>query len=54
MLKKTEDLKTQAEYEELLKETDGHCPCMPQRNEDTKCPCKDMRENDICICGLYV
>jgi len=33
---------------------DGYCPCMIERNEDTKCPCKPRRENIECICGLYV
>lgn len=37
-----------------VKENDGYCPCLLERNEDTKCPCKAKREQGICICGLYV
>ena len=32
----------------------GYCICMVEKNEDTKCPCKWQREEDTCICGLYV
>ena len=37
-----------------LKDTGGYCPCMIEQNEDTKCMCKWAREEDTCICGLYV
>lgn len=42
---------------ELVKENDGYCPCLIQRNEDTKCPCKEFREQDFagkCRCGRYI
>ncbi len=39
---------------QAIKQKDGYCCCMILRNEDTKCPCKPMRENQECICGLYV
>lgn len=42
------------EIRNKLKNNDGYCPCMIEESEDTKCPCKNMRENKICICGLYV
>lgn len=32
----------------------GYCICMIEENEDTKCPCKWKREEDTCVCGLYV
>lgn len=37
-----------------IKENEGHCPCIAERNEDTLCPCKDMREKNICHCNLYI
>lgn len=37
-----------------LRQTKGYCPCMIEQNEDTKCMCKCAREEDTCICGLYV
>jgi ferredoxin-thioredoxin reductase catalytic subunit len=37
-----------------LKNNKGYCPCMIEQIEDTKCPCKNMRDNKICICGLYI
>ena len=38
----------------LKEKTSNYCPCLLTRNEDTLCPCKKMREEDECICGLYV
>lgn len=43
-----------AEIRSKVKKGNGYCPCMIEQSEDTKCPCKDMRENKVCICGLYV
>lgn len=39
-----------------LEVTGGQCPCVPKTQwcDDTLCVCKDMRENNICHCGLYV
>lgn len=39
----------------LVRQNDGYCPCMVQKNADTKCPCKDFREmtEGICHCGRY-
>ena len=31
-----------------------YCPCKIQRISDNICPCKEMRENKICHCGLFV
>jgi ferredoxin-thioredoxin reductase catalytic subunit len=30
-----------------------YCPCLLMKTEDTICPCKDLRESNICHCGLY-
>jgi len=37
-----------------LKKCDNYCPCVVSRSEDTICPCKKMREENKCICGLYI
>jgi len=37
-----------------LEKTGGYCPCLLERSEDTICTCKDMRENNICHCKLYI
>lgn len=37
-----------------IRDNDGYCPCVLQRNEDTKCPCRNFRDKNICHCGLYV
>lgn len=42
--------------EEAIKENDGYCCCMLEKNEDTFCPCKsfrEMNESDFCHCGRY-
>lgn len=41
---------------EGLKRTGGYCPCLIEKNEDTKCLCKAFREQTtlgLCHCGLY-
>jgi len=38
----------------LQEKTNNYCPCVIKRDEDTLCPCKKMREDDECICGLYI
>ena len=30
------------------------CPCMITKEDDTICPCLHCRENNECICGLYI
>lgn len=32
----------------------GYCPCQVPQSEDTMCPCKNYREENKCICGLFV
>lgn len=38
---------------EALARNDGYCPCVAERNEDTKCQCKHYRETLECHCNLY-
>jgi ferredoxin-thioredoxin reductase catalytic subunit len=39
-----------------LKDNDGYCPCVIEKNEDTKCMCKAFKEQESgeCHCGLYI
>lgn len=41
---------------EGLRRTGGYCPCLTERNEDTKCMCKAFREQEegLCHCGLFL
>lgn len=41
---------------EAVKANDGYCPCLIERNADTKCMCKDFRdmESGTCHCGRFV
>lgn len=35
---------------------DGYCPCLLEKNEDTKCMCKDFREQEkegFCHCKRF-
>ena len=49
----------QEEYEEIteaVKLNENYCPCMIDKNEDTKCMCKtfrDSEETDFCHCGRF-
>lgn len=41
---------------ELVRQNGGYCPCLIDRNQDTRCPCKDFREQTEpgpCHCGRY-
>ena len=45
-----------SEISELVKNNDGFCPCLLNKDEDTKCMCKDFRDSDevdFCHCGRY-
>ena len=39
----------------LVDDNNGYCPCLIQKNEDTKCMCKDFREQTVgkCHCGRF-
>ena len=44
------------DFKRLVDENDGYCPCLIERNEDTKCMCKDFREQThpgVCHCGRF-
>ena len=47
-------------YEEVsnaVKVNDGYCPCIIEKNQDTKCMCKVFREQDHegeCHCVRFV
>ena len=47
------------EYNEItdaVKANDDYCPCMPNKNDDTKCMCRAFRESketDYCHCGRF-
>lgn len=42
-------------FRAVVEANDGYCPCMVEKNEDTKCMCKDFREQEIglCHCGRF-
>lgn len=42
------------EIRQSLKITGGFCPCKVGKLQENKCPCIDMKEKNICICGLYI
>ena len=47
------------EYDEItlaVQNNDGFCPCLLEKNEDTKCMCKAFREQEepgFCHCGRF-
>ena len=50
------DKKIYNEVTKSVKENDGYCPCMIEKNNDTLCPCKIFREMESmgeCHCGRY-
>lgn len=55
-----EDKAIVEQVREGLRVRDGYCPCVLQKNEDTKCMCKEFREQiadpdfeGYCHCMLY-
>jgi hypothetical protein len=51
-------IKNPAKYDEItlaVANNDGYCPCLIEKNEDTKCICKEFREQGVglCRCGRY-
>ena len=56
-IKLNADKELVAEIEKQLMLNGGDCPCMVQKNEDTKCMCKEVRENPEmteCHCGRFI
>ncbi len=47
-------------YEEITQkviDNDGYCPCLLEKNPDTKCMCKDFREQQTpgyCHCTRFM
>ena len=53
----SDDAELVKKIKEKLKENDGYCPCVIEKDEDTKCMCKEFRMKTTpgeCHCGLYV
>jgi hypothetical protein len=53
---KNPDRKIYDEVTEAVKKNNGHCPCLVERNEDTKCPCAEFLRQETegyCRCGRY-
>jgi len=48
------DTEKVAKIRKALTNNKGYCPCVLVKSEDTICPCKKMREENECICGLYI
>ena len=41
-------------HKKKVKSNSGYCPSRLEKTPETKCPCKEFRENQECMCGLYV
>ena len=55
-INKNPDVSAFAEISEAVAANEGYCPCLLDKNENTKCMCKDFRESDevgFCHCGRY-
>jgi hypothetical protein len=50
----TPNLNHRQSIERVMKSNGGYCPCVPERNEDTKCLCKKFRETGECCCNYIV
>ena len=45
------------EMTDAVNECEGFCPCLIDKNEDTKCICKEFREQSTegeCHCGRFI
>ena len=45
-----------AEASVAVFENGGFCPCLLDKNDDTKCPCREFREQKtegFCTCGRF-
>ena len=53
---RTKIVEVNPEFRKLVEANDGYCPCLVQKNADTKCMCKDFREQTtpgLCHCGRF-
>ena len=41
---------------DIIHEQEGYCPCVIEKNDDTKCMCKAFREQQdgMCECGVFI
>lgn len=56
-IEKNPDLEEYEKITKAVKDNDGYCPCLIEKNNDTKCICKDFKEQDFegfCHCGRYL
>lgn len=56
-IKPNPDKQKYEEMTEAVKKNNGYCPCLVERNEDTKCMCKPFREQKTegpCYCGRFI
>jgi len=56
-IKVSDDTELVQKIRKKLKENGGYCPCVIDKNEDTKCMCKEFRSQSTpgeCHCGLYI
>lgn len=55
-IKKNPNIEDYEEITEAVNANDGYCPCMRDKDEDTKCMCKLFRtskDTDFCHCGRF-
>lgn len=53
---KNPDITAYQEICDAVDANEGYCPCMTEKNDDTKCMCKEFREMeeaDFCHCGRF-
>lgn len=56
-IKRNPDKTRYQQMTEAVKKNNGYCPCLVERNEDTKCMCKPFREQKTegpCYCGRFI
>lgn len=57
IIKPNPDSEKFVEMSKAVKDNNGYCPCLVDRNEDTKCLCKAFREKEepgACLCGRFL
>lgn len=60
MVVKNPDLKKYDEVSKAVEQNDGYCPCLINKNKDTRCMCKEFLDKvnsgyiGECRCGRYV
>lgn len=55
-IKVNEDIDFVEQIRRAIKNNNGYCPCVIEKNIDSKCMCKDFMEQEnegFCHCGLY-